>query len=693
MPKSPFIAFALMLALTGCAVSGRDQGQLTLVELGERIGLDTRNFDTSVRPSEDFYRWVNGRWLALVEVPADAGSYGPFTEAADRTGVRLRTMVREIAAGEGHQPNSDRARIKALYHLFQDRERIEARGAGFLVTDMPELWQVGGAGGSNMAALLARLMRLDMSLPIKAEVRPDLGGSGRYLLILSQAGLGLPDRRYYTEKSPEGAGLEPLTEAPLVEDYEAYVAEIFTLLGLGGGAERAAGVLAIERALAAAQWSRVESRDLRATYNPVTRMELANLAPGFDWQVFLQALGVVENQTIVLKQPDFFTAFARLAAKFSDSEWSDYFLFHLTSSLADALPAAFYEARFKIYFTRLRGITKKRSLEQRAVSFIDRMMGEALGRLYVERHFSEADKKAVAEIAANVRAGFRRRLRANSWMSAATRRQALDKLEKMEIRVGYPEVWADYSGFTVKAGSLLETMLAGRRYKTGLEFGRLGEPATGARWNVRPHSVNAFYRASLNQIILPAGILQPPFYNPDGDLALNFGAIGGIIGHEMVHAFDDQGRKTDGDGTLRDWWSAEDAAKFEKRAGALVRQYERFEALPGVATDGKLTLGENMGDLGGILAAFEGYRMARSGRDARLLGMTGDQRFFAGWAQIWRRLYTQEDLARRLKSDTHAAAEFRVNGVLRNVQAFYRAYNVRRGDPMWRSPARRVKIW
>ena len=674
----------LGLAALSVACEGISGGGPTIIVEPPAAAL--AGFDLQARPQDDFYRWVNRPWMRGMVLPYELGSYGAFVQAAEAAEERVLDIILEIARAEAPPAGSDEERIKALYHLYLERLQVQLRGTKFLIADHPEFWRL--EDPSQLEALIGRRLASDLSAPLAIDVHPDAGGTGKNVLYLSQSGLGLPDRDYYLTTGP-GARV-----ADILEAYEKYAADVFRLLERERPQERARGVVEIERALAAAHWDSVDSRDRVKTFNPFDLKGLGELTPEFDWPQLFAELGIEAAPGAVIQQPSFVAELARLGPLYSAGQWSDYFLFHLVNDLYDLLPEAVLAARFEVFGRRLRGQQSRRRPEDLIVAFMNRMMGPTLGRLYVAKHFSSAERRAVEDMALHIRAGFRKRIENNSWMSAKTRQAALRKLDRMRFRVGSAPHPVASRGFDIIPALLVDTVLGAGRARTARELGRLGRPSLEAQEALLGQTVGAYYQAFVNVVNIPAGILQAPFFQAGREAGLNYGALGGIIGHEIIHGFDDQGRKSDESGRLRDWWSPKDAAEFARMSERLVRQYSDPMPPGGLEDYGRRTLSENIGDLGGLVAALEGLRLYRAERglpqsDAR----EAERRFFIGWGRIWRRVYTAEDLRRRLLSDIHALAEYRVNIVLQNLAAFHRAFGVGPGDLMWRPPEERVTIW
>jgi predicted metalloendopeptidase len=681
MRKRDLITLGMAVFLVACD-SIRNGG--SMVVFGPPA-IELPVFDPAVRPQDDFYGWVNGPWMRGIVLPSELGSYSAFIRTAETVEERLLEIIVEIARAEAHPAGSDEGKIQALYRLYMDRVLIQLRGTKFLI-EKADLWLI--EDKSHLEAMIARRLLHGLSAPIAFRVLPDAGGSGRNVLHLLQSGLGLPDRDYYLATAPGGRAAE------ILETYENYVADVFRLLELDEAEKRAQGVIEIERALAAAHWPGVESRDWAKTFNPFELESLEQLTPSFEWPLFFRRLGVPEIDGAVVQQPSFVAELARLKQVFTAGQWSDYFLYHLANDLHDLLPDEVSAARFPVFGRQLRGQEIRLRPEERIVAFMNRMMGPALGRLYLERHFSEAERKAVEEIALDIRAGFRKRLEANRWMSGETQKAALRKLDRMSFRIGSAAHPIGDKSFHTIPALLVDTALGAGQARTIREFGRLGRPSLGAQEVLLPQTIGAYYQPFVNVVNIPAGILQAPFFEAGREVELNYGAIGGIIGHEIIHGFDDQGRKLDQDGRLRDWWNTNDATEFARFSERVVTQYSGLVPRSGLKVDGRRTLSENIGDLGGLMAALEGLRLYQAERGpSQIDSQRAERRFFIGWGRIWRRVDTQEEFHRRLLSDTHAMAEYRVNIVLQNLKAFHQAFGVRPGDRMWLPPEDRVNIW
>ena len=522
--------------------------------------------------------------------------------------------------------------------------------------------------------------------PIVAYVNQDARNATEYILYLSQTGLTLPDRDYYLEDSDRFREMR----GKLVD----YAATLFELAGLREPTQRAEQILAIETRLAEAQWSRVDNRDPQKTYNRMTLAELSERTGDIPWASMFATLGIDTPEALVVRQPSYVEALPGIVQEFPVPAWQDWLRFKLIDNHADWLSEPFFEASFAFNQTALRGVAEPRPLDRRALQVLNGNVGMALGKLYVERHFQPESKARMEELVANLRTAFRQSLMEVEWMTEATRAEALDKLEKFNTKIGYPDKWRDYSGLEIDADDVIGNLQRAGVFEYRRNLDRLGQPVDRDEWFMNPQTVNAYYNPLLNEIVFPAAILQPPFFDPGADDAVNYGGIGAVIGHELGHGFDDSGRQYDGNGNLRDWWTEEDAAEYDKRAQKIVEQFSQYNPIGDMHINGELTLGENIGDIGGLTLSWRAYQLSLDGNRPPVMdGFTGAQRFFLGWSQVWRRKYTDEELRRRLKTDPHSPSRYRVNGVVVNLPAYYEAFGVTADHELWLPPEERVQIW
>ncbi|AEG43850.1 M13 family metallopeptidase [Isoptericola variabilis] len=670
---------------------------MTAEATGLRSGIDLSALDPDVRPQDDLFRHVNGRWLATHEIPADRAMDGAFRALHDAAEEQVRDIITDAAAAiERGEATGVQAQIGALYASFMDTERIEALGTTPLE---PDLALVRGATTqAELTGVLGALQRTGGAAALRFWVDNDAKDPERYVVYLVQSGLGLPDEAYYREDR----------YAPVREKYTPHVARMLAIAGVSQESwgttpqEAAERVVALETKLARHHWDVVRDRDATLTYNPMSLAALAESAPGFDWRAWVTALGAPEGafDDVVVREPDYARGFAELWASEPLADWQLWMVFHLITARAPYLTDEIVEANFDFYGRVLSGAQEVRERWKRGVSLVEGALGEAVGQEYVARHFPPSHKERMDTLVGNLVAAYRESITKLDWMTEETKAKALAKLEKFTPKVGYPDKWRDYSGLVVEADDLVGNVRRSNAFDQDYELGKIGRPLDRDEWFMTPQTVNAYYNPGMNEIVFPAAILQPPFFDPEADDAVNYGGIGAVIGHEIGHGFDDQGSKYDGDGRLEDWWTAEDRAEFETRTKALIDQYAAYRPaqLPedGPHVNGALTVGENIGDLGGLSIAITAYRIAlgRPLEEAPVVdGLTGLQRVFLGWAQVWRAKGRDEEIVRRLATDPHSPNEFRCNGVVRNVDEFYAAYDVAPGDALYLAPEERVRIW
>ena len=646
-------------------------------------GIDTAGMDTSVRPGEDFFRYVSGKWAENTEIPSDKSSYGAFLVLRDLSEARVRQLVEGYPAGDP-ATDGDQAKVAALYAGFMDEAAVEALGAKPLA---PKLAAIRAANDKTGLAALMGAQQGDFGRSFFGlGVSDDQRDPDRYTLYMSQSGLGLGDREMYLREN----------FAPQRERYQAYIAQMLELAGWENPQQNAEAILAMETRIAEAHWTRAESRDRNKTYNPVELSAFATTAPGFDWDAYFQAAGVTRAPRAVVRQD---TAIPKIAAIFADTDVATlqaWQAFSTTDAAAPLLSKAFADAHFEFRNKFLSGQPEQQERWKRGVSFAENTMGEAIGRDYVQLYFPADAKAKMDELVANVKVAMGARLDQLDWMGAETKAEARKKLEGFGLKIGHPDTWRDYSALQIARGDVFGNAERSMAFEWDYRRNRIGKEVDKGEWGMTPQTVNAYYNSVKNEIVFPAAILQPPFFDPDADPAVNYGAIGGVIGHEIIHGFDDQGRKSDGEGVLRDWWTAEDAEKFEAQAAKLGAQYEAYEfpQLPGMRINGKVAMGENIGDLGGITIALEAYRRSLDGKPAPVLdGFSGEQRLFMGWAQVWRTLWRDDALRQQLVNGTHSPGHIRAFAPLRNVDAWYDAFDVTAQDALWIAPEDRVRIW
>ncbi|MBN8553143.1 MAG: peptidase M13 [Caulobacterales bacterium] len=645
-------------------------------------GFDMAGRDTSVAPGDDFNRFANGRFLDALEIPADRTRYGAFDMLAELSENRLRTLVEDLAQRTDLEAGSDEGKIQTLYDSFMDVDRVEQ------LDDQPIQPFLAAVRATTthaeMSALMGSSFRGNGRALFGSFVNDDARNPEVYEAYLAQGGLGLPNRDYYLEAR----------FADKLAAYRAYVEQMLTMVGWADPVAAADAVVAFETRLAQAHWTPTESRNRDRTYNPMTVAELEAAAPGIDWRTFLGAAGFGDHDRFIVAQN---TAFAPMAQAFAEAPVSTlqaWQAFAIVDQAAPLLSQRFVDANYAFRLRELGGQPEQRSRERRGVAYTEGLMGQPLGRLYVERWFPPESRAQMQELVANLRRAMAARIQTLAWMSPETRAEALAKLELFNVKIGYPDQWRDYSGLDIQAGDLVGNQQRARAFEWNFRLGRLGGPVDNDEWGMTPQTVNAYYSSTKNEIVFPAAILQPPFFDPSADPAVNYGGIGGVIGHEIGHGFDDQGRKSDGTGALREWWTPEDETRFEAQTARLGAQYDSYEALPGFHVQGGLTMGENIGDLAGVTLALEAYHLSLDGQPAPVIdGTTGDQRIFYGWAQVWRAAMREARMQQMIATDPHSPTQFRVIGPLRNIDAWYEAFGVTPGNAYYLAPEDRVRLW
>lgn len=653
-----------------------------------KSGIRTANTDASVRPQDDLYSHANGRWLAEAEIPEDRAVHGQFHMLRDAAEEHLRVIVEESAAGDAPQGSPVR-KVGDLYASFLDEDRVEAlRGLPIL----PELAEINSVSSTpELIRLAGSLQRKGISGLVRPYVSTDAGDSTRYVLYVHQSGLGLPDESYYREDS----------FAAIRTAYLDHVAAMLRLAGVVddevAGRVAADRIMALETRLAVDHWDVVRNRDAVTTYNLVDREGLQALSPEIDWDAWIEGMGAPAGvlDEVVVRQPSFVTALGAALVDVDLDDWRLWLSWQVVNSTAPYLSSDFVSLDFGFYGRTLTGAPEQRERWKRGVALVERSVGEAAGELYVQRHFPPTAKARMEELVTNVVEAYRRSIETLEWMGPETRQRALAKLDQFTPKIGYPDTWRDYTELSIDRADLVGNLRAASAFEVAWELGKIGRPVDRREWFMTPQTVNAYYSPGMNDIVFPAAILQPPFFDPEADDAANYGGIGSVIGHEIGHGFDDQGSRYDGDGNLVDWWTEEDRARFDERAQALIAQYSAFEPrdLPGRTVNGALTVGENIGDLGGLGIAYEAYRIALGDNEPPVIdGLTGAQRFFMGWAQCWMSLTREAEAIRRLTTDPHSPPEFRAN-VVRNLDEFYAAFDVSEGDALWLDPTERVRIW
>jgi len=666
---------ALLLTVTSAAADAPRQGSYG------KFGIDLTTLDESIKPGDDFYRYAIGHWLQTNSIPSDRTRWGTMDQLSEDADARVRKLIQELPE---HAPaGSIEQKVGDYYHAFVDEDAIEAAGSRPV---QPALDAIAAAHSyADIASLMGRA-DLQLKSPIDFAIGIDAKNPDRYLALIGQGGLGLPDRDYYLKDEPKFQEIRT--------QYRAHLEKMLALAGMTDAAAKAGQILELETKIAACHWPRAKLRERDLTYNPHSLAELQQLAPAYPWSALLSAAGLADRKQVNVAQPD---AIAKLAGVFTATPidvWQSYLEVHYLDTFAAVLPHAFDAEAFDFFGHKLNGQQEQRERWKRAVAAVNAELGEAVGQLYVKAYFSPAAKAQALELVENLRAAYAAHFQTVPWMTAATRKAALEKLATFRPKIGYPDKWRDYSRLEIRRDDALGNQVRAGVFEWNRELARIDQPTDRTEWRMTPQTVNAYYNPTFNEIVFPAAILQPPYFDPNADPAVNYGAIGGVIGHEMGHGFDDQGSKSDAKGVLRTWWLPEDTAAFKKLGDALAAQYDTYQAVDGLHVNGRLTLGENIGDLSGLTIAYVAYHLSLHGKKPPVLaGVTGDQRLFLAWAQGWHTLIRDERLRNQVMTDPHSPASFRVNGVVRNIDAWYKAFNVKPSDKLYLPPEQRVHIW
>ncbi|WP_024816786.1 M13 family metallopeptidase [Arthrobacter sp. 31Y] len=646
-------------------------------------GISLSNIDHSVRPQDDLYQHVNGAWLNSTTIPDDRPLEGTFTALRDGAELAVKAIIEEAAA-KGESATGVEQKVGGLYASFMDEETAEAKGMEPVRSRLDEVQAVGSV--EDLAALMGRLFRSDVSGLFSIYPAPDAGNPERIVLYIGQGGLGLPDESYYREEK----------FAAIVAAYGDYIAKLFNLAGIADAQASAQRIVALETALASHHWDNVTLRDPQKTYNLKTADEAAAIFPLLDTWFQAARVDAAKTSEIVVSTPDFFAGAAALLESESLEAWKEWLTLRVLSSAAPYLSSGFVSTNFDFYGTTLSGTPQNKERWKRGVAVVEAALGEAVGQIYVDRHFPAGHKARMETLVSNLIEAYRESISSLAWMGEDTKKEALKKLDAFRPKIGFPEKWIDYSAVEIHPEDLLGNVERAHDADVDRHLDEIGKPVDLTKWLMTPQTVNAYYHPMLNEIVFPAAILQPPFFTADADDAVNYGGIGAVIGHEIGHGFDDQGSQFDGSGALRNWWTEDDRTAFEALTAKLVAQYDALSpyAAPDHKVNGKLTLGENIGDLGGLTIAYKAYLLSLNGAEPEVIdGFTGFQRFFMSWAAGWRQVIRTEEAIRRLATDPHSPNEFRTNAIARNLDAFHAAFAVTETDGMWMEPGDRVSIW
>ncbi len=682
MCKGVVKASVFMVAIIGLSqqFSLGDEGSKSI----QSSGIDLVNISKTITPGKDFYEYVNQGWLDKTEIPDDRSNYGSFSVLEDETQAAIRKLIEQASADSQASPGSDRQKVGDFYRSYMNTQLRDELGTKPIASLLQQVSSVDSK--EQLLPLGAKLLRQGVGSVVAHYVSPDARRSDQYAVYCTQSGITLPDRDYYLlDEARYKAMRGALTD---------YIVDMLAAIGHTNAQQAAAAILDLETRIARVQWTNVENRDPVKTYNKLKISEMATRFPHLPWNAFVDAAGIAGQESIIVRQVSFLEGIDKLVEEIPLSTWRDYFTFQVIDAYAPELTTALEKRHFAFHQTAISGVAEQKPLWRRGVEACNSVLGEIVGKLYVESHFPPQAKQRMQHLVENLKKAFAQRIDTLDWMGPATKQQAREKLSKFTTKIGYPDQWKDYSKLEIRPDDLVGNYMRASQVEYQRDIDRLGGPIDRNEWHMTPQTINAYYNPLMNEIVFPAAILQPPFFNMSADDAVNYGAIGAVIGHELSHGFDDKGSQYDGNGNLRNWWTESDRQEFERRAEQLTKQYNQYKPFDDMQVNGALTLGENIGDLGGLNVAYAAYHMARGNRaDSVLDGLSGDQRFFAGWGQIWRRKYREPELRKRLLTDPHSPSRYRANGIVSNMDAFYHAFTVKPGEGMYIAPENRVRIW
>jgi len=681
--KKLIISVACLAAVAAYAGDAVKTNKHKQAETALVSGINVSNMDQSVRAQDDLFRHINGQWLASFEIPADKSNYGSFTKLADEARDNVKVIIEQASQSNAKQ-GSDSQKVGDLYKSFMNEKLLEKIGTEPL---KPELARIDAIKNvSDLSDYIAYAQKVS-DAPFYVYVYIDDKNPESYITQMGQSGLGLPSRESYLKDDDKSKEIQA--------KYLQHIDKMFSLVGLDNSAAMAKTVFDLETQMAEKHWAKEKLRDPVANYNKKTMSELAGLMPNMDWARWSKSADLEKADAVLVGQPDVFAAINTMLIEVPMDSWKAYFKWHLISAAAPYLNKELDQENFNFFGGVLSGVKEQEPRWKRGVTTVNQSLGEVVGKIYVSKHFRPEAKKRMQTLVEGLRAAYAQGIEELEWMGDETKVQALDKLAKFNPKIGYPDVWKDYSALDIKADDLFGNMMRSTMVEVARNRNKLGKPIDKTEWGMTPQTVNAYYNPVLNEIVFPAAILQPPFFNLEADDAVNYGAIGAVIGHEMGHGFDDQGSQYDGNGKLSNWWTESDREEFEKRTGKLVDQYNGFVVLDNVHLNGEFTQGENIGDLSGLTIAYKAYQLSKAGKQNTpvLDGFTGDQRVFAGWAQVWARKYRDQELRKRIDVDPHSPSEFRANGTVMNMPEFHQAFGVEQKDKMYLAPQDRVKIW
>lgn len=667
---------ATLTLLAALSLASCSQKELT-------SGINKKNMDTLVKPGDNFAMYVNGTWMKTAKIPADKSSYGAFDMLYDQSQKDVKAIIEEAAKGNNAE-GTDEQKIGDYYASFMDRKGRDAKG---IAPIQPELKAIDAiASYDDLAAYFGKANRAGVDIPFSVSVMSDFKDPTKHTLITWQGGLGLPEREYYLATDAKMNDIR--------QKYVAHIEKMFQLTNMPNPAESAAKIMALETALASQQMKKEDTRDIVKLYNAYAVKDLKTLMPDFNWTAMLKNAGVAQEKKLVVTQVDYTKSLNNLIKNTPIDTWKTYLKWGVINGSAGLLTTALDKQNFEFYGKNLYGTESQQEDWKRAVEMVNGGLGEVVGKVYVKKHFSPEAKERMTQMVKNLLKAYAESIKTLDWMSAATKKEALKKVDNFMIKIGYPDQWRDYSALKIVKNDLYGNATRATEFEYNRNLAKLGKPVDRAEWGMNPQTVNAYYNPSLNEIVFPAAILKPPFFDLNADDAVNYGGIGAVIGHEIGHGFDDQGSAFDGTGTMKNWWTPQDLAAFKKRTSALVAQYNSFKAFPDLNVNGDFTLGENIGDLGGLSIAIKAYKATLNGKEAPVMdGFTGMQRVFLGWGQVWAEKIREEALRSQIAGDPHSPALFRVNGTVRNIPEFYEAFNIKPTDSLYLAPEKRVKIW
>ncbi|MBD1583037.1 M13 family metallopeptidase [Pseudoalteromonas sp. S16_S37] len=687
--KKTTLALAIcvgLATLAGCSQKINDNAQKTesaaAVANNVQSGIETQNFEPSVRAQDDFFRHVNGSWLNNTQIPNDKSAWGSFYKLADDSDKAVNALIQEAKEGAA-ESGSSAQKIGDFYASFMAEQQLNELGFEPIKPLLNKIDKVNNY--QQLSKVMGDLSRYNIEVPVGLAVIPDGKDATTNALYMWQSGIGMPDRDYYLKDDEKSVELRAA--------YLAMITEKLQLIGEPQAQKKARAILELETKIAKIMWDRTKTREISLIYNPQSTEQWDKTLGQLDWQNFAQALELPQMDKVIVSQPSFFEELGKLFAQVSVSDWKDYLKYQTVNEFSNLLSEPFAKSHFEFYSKTLRGVTEQQARWQRGVRLTSSTLGEEVGKLYVQKHFSPEAKVRMEELVKNLIAAYRISIDGLDWMSDETKQAAQEKLSKFRYKIGYPNKWREYN-FDIKADDLVGNVMRAAEFESKRQIGMIGKPVDKEQWEMTPQTVNAYYHPLKNEIVFPAAILQPPFFNMQADDAVNYGGIGAVIGHELGHGFDDQGAQFDGDGNIRNWWHEEDLAKFKTRGDALVEQYSSYKPFEDAHVNGRLTLGENIGDLGGLTVAYKAYQLSLQDKPRLVLdGYTPEQRFFIGYAQVWRAKIREEALRERLVTDNHSPAEYRANGSLTNFTPFYEAFALKEGDKLYKPANERVKIW